>query len=115
VPLEPYPREEALKELFISGEDFDHIIDALERKKNVVLEGPPRIGKTFVAKRLAYRMIRYKIPENVRMVQFHQSYAYEDFISSERRRKLRATGCSCHFAARRPPTPTNATCSSSMR
>lgn len=83
-PPQSYPREEALKELFVSGEDFDHIIDALERKKNVVLEGPPGVGKTFVAKRLAYRMIRYKIPENVRMVQFHQSYAYEDFIQGYR-------------------------------
>lgn len=79
-----YTREEALKELFVSGEGFDHIIGALERKKNVVLEGPPGVGKTFVAKRLAYQVIGYKIPENVRMVQFHQSYAYEDFIQGYR-------------------------------
>ena len=82
--LQPYTRKEALKELFVSGEEFDHIIDALERKKNVVLEGPPGVGKTFVAKRLAYRMIGYKDPEQVRMVQFHQSYAYEDFIQGYR-------------------------------
>ena len=79
-----YTREEALKELFVSGEEFDHIIDALERKKNIVLEESPGVGKTYIAKRLAYRMIRYKIPENVRMVQFHQSYAYEDFIQGYR-------------------------------
>ena len=83
-PPQPYPREEALKELFVSGEDFDHIIGALERKKNVVLEGPPGVGKTFVAKRLAYRVIGYKDPEKVCMVQFHQSYAYEDFIQGYR-------------------------------
>ena len=79
IPPESYPPEEALKDLFVSAEDFDHIIGALERKKNVVLEGPPGVGKTFVAKRLAYRMIGYKAPEKVCMVQFHQSYAYEDF------------------------------------
>lgn len=84
VPPSPYTREEALKELFVSGDDFDHIIGALERKKNVVLEGPPGVGKTFVAKRLAYRVIGYEDPENVRMVQFHQSYAYEDFIQGYR-------------------------------
>ena len=80
----PYTREEALKELFVSGEDFDHIISALKRKKNVVLEGPPGVGKTFVAKRLAYRVIGYKDPDKVCMVQFHQSYAYEDFIQGYR-------------------------------
>ena len=84
IPLEPYTRKEALKELFVSGEDFDHIIGALERKKNVVLEGPPGVGKTFVAKRLAYRVIGYKDPDKVCMVQFHQSYAYEDFIQGYR-------------------------------
>ena len=80
----PYSPQEALKDLFLSEADFDHIIDALERKKNVVLEGPPGVGKTFIAKRLAYRVIGYKVPERVRMIQFHQSYAYEDFIQGYR-------------------------------
>ena len=80
----PYTRKEALEDLFLSEADFDHIIDALERKKNIVLEGPPGVGKTFIAKRLAYRVIGYKVPERVRMIQFHQSYAYEDFIQGYR-------------------------------
>ncbi len=81
---EPYTREAALNDLFLPGAEFDRIIDALERKKNVVLEGPPGVGKTFIAKRLAYRVIGYKAPERVRMIQFHQSYAYEDFIQGYR-------------------------------
>ena len=87
-PILPrYTRQEALEDLFLSEADFDHIIDALERKKNVVLEGPPGVGKTFIAKRLAYRVIAYKVPERVRMIQFHQSYAYEDFIQGYRPRE----------------------------
>ncbi|MDE2826818.1 MAG: AAA family ATPase [Bacteroidota bacterium] len=79
-----YTREDALKGLFLSEIRFDRIIDALKRKKNVVLEGPPGVGKTFIAKRLAYLTIGHKAPARVRMIQFHQSYAYEDFIQGYR-------------------------------
>ena len=83
-PEPPYPIEDALQDLFMAPGEFRTIIDALERKMNIVLEGPPGVGKTFIAKRLAYRLIGYKVPERVRMIQFHQSYAYEDFIQGYR-------------------------------
>ena len=38
------------------------------------------VGKTFAAKRLAYSIMGVKDPSRVMMVQFHQSYSYEDFI-----------------------------------
>ncbi|WP_250558855.1 AAA family ATPase, partial [Escherichia coli] len=38
------------------------------------------VGKTFVARRLAYLLTGEKAPQRVNMVQFHQSYSYEDFI-----------------------------------
>lgn len=83
--MEPaYTLPEALEDLFVSKEKLSGIIDALERKKNIVLEGPPGVGKTFIAKRLAYLIIGYKVPKRVRMIQFHQSYAYEDFIQGYR-------------------------------
>lgn len=81
-----YTRAEALKELFLSEAEFDHVVASLERKKNIVLEGPPGVGKTFIARRIAYRVIGHKAPDRVRMIQFHQSYAYEDFIQGYRPR-----------------------------
>ena len=56
------------------------VIVLLKNKKNLILQGAPGVGKTFVAKRLAYSIMGVKDVDRVMMVQFHQSYSYEDFI-----------------------------------
>src|SRR5690606_15838852 len=52
--------------------------------KNVVLQGAPGVGKSFIARRLAYALMGQKDPERVEVVQFHQSYGYEDFVQGYR-------------------------------
>ena len=81
-----YHPAEAMKDVFLSKAEFENIIGSLERKKNIVLEGPPGVGKTFIARRIAHCIIGFVAPERVRMIQFHQSYAYEDFIQGFRPR-----------------------------
>ena len=80
----PYTKEEALKDLFITEGEFDNIIDALQFKKNVVLQGPPGVGKTFMAKRFAYTLMEERDDSRIEMIQFHQSYSYEDFMQGYR-------------------------------
>ena len=81
---EVYAIDDALEDLFMDSEAFQLILDRLENKKNVILQGPPGVGKTFVAKRIAYTLMGEKDHARVRMVQFHQSYSYEDFVRGYR-------------------------------
>src|SRR3954454_23495325 len=53
-------------------------------KKNLVLQGAPGVGKSFLAKRLAFAVMEQHAPSRVQTVQFHQSYAYEDFVQGYR-------------------------------
>ena len=75
-----YAREDFLKEVFVSAENYDRLATILRLKKNIILEGAPGVGKTFIADRLAYSLMGEKAIDRVKMVQFHQSYSYEDFI-----------------------------------
>lgn len=54
------------------------------RKKNIILQGAPGVGKTYAAERLAYSIMGEKDTSRVMVIQFHQSYSYEDFIMGYR-------------------------------
>ena len=80
----PYTIDDAHKDLFIPRADFKRLLTSIKSGKNLILQGPPGTGKTFIARRIAWCLIGRKDDVPIEMVQFHQSYAYEDFVQGYR-------------------------------
>lgn len=79
-----YTKDNFLQEVYITDKEYDKLVKLINEKKNIILQGSAGVGKSYAAKRLAYSIIGEKDNERVKMIQFHQSYSYEDFIMGYR-------------------------------
>ena len=70
--------------VFLEHEEIERMKEILQNKKNLILQGPPGVGKTFIARKLAYVLMGEKADARITSVQFHQSYSYEDFVGGLR-------------------------------
>ena len=78
--------EDLAEELYFEDSSFlENISILLKEKRQVIFQGPPGTGKTYVAQALTKHWAESL--KNVTLVQFHPSYAYEDFVQGFRPRK----------------------------
>lgn len=70
--------------VFFERDVLERILDRFRDKQNLILQGPPGVGKTFVSRRFAYALMGERADDRVVNVQFHQSYSYEEFVRGYR-------------------------------
>lgn len=114
----PYNPPSFHRETYLSEVWLDRVLGLLRLKKQLVLQGVPGTGKTYVARCLA-KLLTHDSPDCVRLVQFHPAYCYEEFVEGIRARGVEVNGRSevtypvedgvlCQFAeqaAKRPSEP----------
>ena len=81
VDVEPYGLGDIEAEgCFLPREDLERILKRIRAKKNVILQGAPGTGKTWLSKRLAYALMGQRDEHYLTAVQFHPTLSYEDFV-----------------------------------
>ncbi|GAA4080698.1 McrB family protein [Nonomuraea soli] len=71
------------RKLYFPAEWLQECVELLRERPQLVFDGPPGTGKTYLARKLAAHLTAGK-PQNVTFIQFHANYAYEDFFEGFR-------------------------------
>ena len=79
-----YTKEDFLKEVYFSESEYDELRNLILARKNIVLQGAPGVGKTYIARRMAFSIIGSKDDEKMLNIQFHEMYSNDEFIEGYR-------------------------------
>ena len=82
ITVAPETLDDLAARLFWNVDHLRNIQRLIEDKQQVVFYGPPGTGKTYVALQLARHFAGTE--DRTDLVQFHPSYAYEDFVEGYR-------------------------------
>lgn len=75
---------ELSRKLHVDQKHLQEVIGLLQTRQQIVFYGPPGTGKTFLGTAIAKFLAGEEHSDHVRTVQFHPSYAYEDFFERYR-------------------------------
>ncbi|UVJ40569.1 McrB family protein [Arthrobacter sp. CJ23] len=70
--------------LHVEQKHLQEIVRLLQTRQQIVFYGPPGTGKTYLAGKIARFLAGEEHGDHVKTVQFHPSYAYEDFFEGYR-------------------------------
>lgn len=77
----PYTLDDLIDDgCFVPRPELERLLAQLERTKNLILQGAPGTGKTWLAKRLGWVLAGTRSTSKIQVVQFHPNTSYEDFV-----------------------------------
>lgn len=79
-----YEKQDFLNEVYFSENEYEELKTLILKRKNVILQGAPGVGKTYIAKRMAYSILGLKDEDKILSVQFHELYSNDEFIEGYR-------------------------------
>ncbi|GII79228.1 hypothetical protein Sru01_42100 [Sphaerisporangium rufum] len=79
----PNVDDDLAQNLLYPAEWLQECVTLLRERPQLILDGPPGTGKTYLAQRLAEHLTGGR-KQNVALIQLHPNYAYEDFFEGYR-------------------------------
>lgn len=79
-----YNKQKFLKDVYMDEKEYDELRALILKRKNVILEGAPGVGKTYIAQRMIYSILGQKDEEKILSVQFHAAYSNDEFMGGYR-------------------------------
>lgn len=82
--FENYTKETFLSEVYFNEKDYDELRSLILKRKNIILQGAPGVGKTYIAKRMIYSILGQKDEDKILSIQFHEQYSCDEFMEGYR-------------------------------